>query len=946
MLNKICCILIKDYQWFSRILVFSFFGTLLFSCNNNKSDIEGLFSNKEENKQSLHGISIEYPKEGTIFPPEFPAPEFLWGDSLNSQTRWHIRLQGNNGRELYQTIVRSTKWRPDSSSWRNIKSASRTDTIHLTIIGEQRNFNRYKYSSGRSSFSFSQDSVGGLIFYRAVPLPFGYAVKNVNQIEWYLGNIDGSKPKKILDNIPVCANCHSFSGNGVLAMDIDYANDKGSYIIANIEDTIQLSFDKIITWNDFKKEDGVFTYGLLSQISPDGRFVLSTVKDRSVFVPVDNLEYSQLFFPIKGIIAVYDRESRKFYELKGACDKNYVQSNPNWSPNSTEIMYSRANRYMSSKIDNSESVLLKVEDAEEFVTRQKDFKFDLYRLKFNDGEGDQAIPVEGASDNGKSNFFARYSPDGKWVVFCQSEDFMLLQPDSKLFIMPSNGGQPRLMNCNTNNMNSWHAWSPNSRWLVFSSKCKGPYTQLFITHIDKNGNDSPPVFLENMAYDKKAVNIPEFIGGSGNNLKKITDNFSQNTMYFNRLAGLNISDKEYKKAIDNLNKALTADSLFFDAIRNKIVLNIILGQYKSKEDLHDKMVAARLIEQKIQKNPDDELLYIQRGELRLLTDDFEGALKDGFYIIKDNPKNFSGYDLITVAYKKMGKWSNTIPYYEKMLKMQPDNIKVTYTLAIAYQNVNQFSAAHDLLNDLIKKYPNEANFYISRAKLSTLEGDKKSTKDDYEKALEIDPDNYNIYAARGNYLKNSSDGDLWKKDFNMAILLIGKEIEKNPQDATLLITRAEIMEEVGDVETALKEYENYLKTWPLNYSAMEKIALFSSLSGQWQKAIEAYTTLIENFPGNASVLYNRSLTYQHSGELNKALSDINDAINLDPANHSYYFQRSNIKYNLGDKAGSKNDLNNSFTLLNEQSRKRNLNQKELEMLATIQKLLKDDKMGF
>jgi hypothetical protein len=99
MLNNICSIFIKDYQCLSRILFLPFLGALLFSCYNNKSDIEDLFSSKEENKQSFQGISIEYPKDGTIFPPEFPAPEFSWGDSLNSQTRWHIRLQGKNGRE-------------------------------------------------------------------------------------------------------------------------------------------------------------------------------------------------------------------------------------------------------------------------------------------------------------------------------------------------------------------------------------------------------------------------------------------------------------------------------------------------------------------------------------------------------------------------------------------------------------------------------------------------------------------------------------------------------------------------------------------------------------------------------------------------------------------------------------------------------------------------------
>ena len=46
-------------------------------------------------------------------------------------------------------------------------------------------------------------------------------------------------------------------------------------------------------------------------MSPDGKYVVSTVKDRSVFVPEPDLAFSQLFFPIKGILAVYDRQTRE-----------------------------------------------------------------------------------------------------------------------------------------------------------------------------------------------------------------------------------------------------------------------------------------------------------------------------------------------------------------------------------------------------------------------------------------------------------------------------------------------------------------------------------------------------------------------------------------------------------------------------------------------------------
>ena len=60
-------------------------------------------------------------------------------------------------------------------------------------------------------------------------------------------------------------------------------------------------------------------------------------------------------------------------------------------------------------------------------------------------------------------------------------------------------------------MNSWHSFSPNGRWLVFSSKSRSPYTQMYLTHIDENGNDSPAILIDNATAANRAVNIPEFV---------------------------------------------------------------------------------------------------------------------------------------------------------------------------------------------------------------------------------------------------------------------------------------------------------------------------------------------------------------------------------------------------------------------------------------------------
>jgi tetratricopeptide (TPR) repeat protein len=401
----------------------------------------------------------------------------------------------------------------------------------------------------------SPDSVGAPIFYREVNLPFADAVKDPSKIRWRFGSIASpTGPPVVLENLPVCGNCHSFSNDGaVLGMDVDYANDKGSYAVAGVKSDIVLDKSNIMTWMDYRRKDGQFTYGLLSRVSPTGRWVVSTVKDRSVFVPKPDLAFSQLFFPVKGILAVYAPASRSFASLPGADDPAFVQSNPAWSPDEKTILFIRAKAYELKTRDNG--ALLSDEECAEFTKGGKPFKYDIYSVPFNGGKGGVAKPFPGASQNGGSNFFPAFSPNGKFVVFCRSENYSLLQPDSRLYIIPASGGIARLMHCNRGRMNSWHSFSPNGRWLVFSSKEISPYTQLFLAHVDANGQDAPPVVLDYCTGPNRAANIPEFVNTSPDKIRVINERFIDDYSYVRaaqeplRLGDIPAAIARYKTAL-------------------------------------------------------------------------------------------------------------------------------------------------------------------------------------------------------------------------------------------------------------------------------------------------------------------------------------------------------------------------------------------------------------
>ena len=529
------------------------------------------------------GITVEYPLEGTLFPPDIIAPTFSWHDNMVAADKWLISVSVSGNAPECKYTSDKNKWRPAREDWERLKSLSRDKTAVVVIRGFSARHPKTMLSGGQVSFSTSGDSVAAPIFFREVNLPFEEAVKDPSTIRWRYGAISSEeRPRIVLQKLPVCGNCHSFSQDGAtLGMEVDSGNDKGAYAIMPMAQDILLDRTKVISWAGYKRDDKDPTFGLLCQVSPDGRYVAGTVKDQALAVYRPNLMFSQLFFLIKGIVCIYDRQARTFSALPGADDRQYVQTNATWSPDGRYLVFPRGKAYDLDVFRRQRRALVNGPEAEDFIANQgKSYKYDLYRIPFNDKKGGVAQPLAGASNNGMSNYFAKYSPNGKWIVFCKANNYMLLQPDSKLYIVPAQGGEAKKLSCNTEMMNSWHSWSPGGKWLVFSSKVNGPYTQLFLTHIDDGGSSTPAVVLEQFTGPDRAANIPEFVNNRPDALLKISEDYLDAYSYY-RIANTFHICGDFKRAIPAYREALRYNPKDYHAHNN---LGALLWQEGKKEE--------------------------------------------------------------------------------------------------------------------------------------------------------------------------------------------------------------------------------------------------------------------------------------------------------------------------------------------------------------------------
>jgi Flp pilus assembly protein TadD len=435
----------------------------------------------------------------------------------------------------------------------------------------------------------------------------------------------------------------------------------------------------------------------MAQVSPDGQYVVTSIGppknanthqnevpgfaagilDRLYSTNYRDIAFSQVFFPTRGILVWYDRKEKKMQPLPGADDPDFVQTSAFWSPDGKYLIYSRAKAR--DPYPPGAPKPLHANDPNE-----TQIQYDLYKIPFNGGKGGKAVPVEGASGNGMSNDFPKVSPDGRWIVWVQNKNGLLMRPDSRLFMVPFAGGKPRLMNCNTRLMNSWHTFSPNGRWLAFSSKARGPYTQLMLTHIDANGNDTPAIIVDNTTAANRAVNIPEFVNMPLDGIDKIDPQATEFYSLFDQAFAL-VQNNKIPEAIQVFRSAIQLDP---DDPQAHYDLGTVLSGIDRDRDALDEFRRASTLEP-------ENTLYLEHFAVSLaLNGDLDGAVTQLQKAIAFQPTSSECRFNLGFALESKGDFAAAVAPFEKAVELSGGkNARFLAELAKVYDKTGRSADA-------------------------------------------------------------------------------------------------------------------------------------------------------------------------------------------------------------------------------------------------------------
>ncbi len=444
-----------------------------------------------------------------------------------------------------------------------------------------------------------------------------------------------------------------------------------------------------------------------------------------------------------------------------------------WSPDSKYVVFARAQA--KDPYPPNTKMAEYANDPNELQ-----IQYDLYRIPFNAGKGGTPEPIAGASQNGMSNTFPKVSPDGRWIVFVKCRNGQLMRPDSQLYIVPATGGEARRMRCNTPLMNSWHSFSPNGRWLVFSSKSRSPYTQMFLTHLDENGNDTPPILIENSTAANRAVNIPEFVNIPPDGLTQIDVPAAE----FYRQVDLALEEtnaRGYKAALPAWRKA-------------------------------------------VELNPDDAKSQIHLGAALVETGHANDAIAAYRKAGALDPENPDSYSQLGFLLARLGKPEEAIPVLVNALQLDPANEVSQRTFCGALsQSESRTKQAIDFCGLVLAGRPNDADVHVNLAVALARGGNAKEALSHLERAAEISPGDATIQGNLGTALVQQGRLADALPHFEKAISLDPKSAEAHYKLGALYYLGRRFRE-------ALQEWRQALLLDPKYVLALNRAALVLATS--------------------------------------------------------------------------------------------------------------------
>jgi len=441
-------------------------------------------TNKPEQAISTNTYPNVFPNDfGATIPLNIAPVNLRFNDECE---QLYIMYTGK--KSSLEFFFNDNKTKITTEKWSSFLNENQGDSIAVTLFSFH---NKQWYQHKSFSYFVSSDAIDGYLIYRLIQP--GYQTWNFMGI--YERSLSDFNVKTILDSRLMqhtCMNCHSMAANNPDNMLL--------HLRENNSGTILMKNGKVEKLNT--KTANTFSSVSFPYWHPSAKYIAFSIDKVRQLFPACGQERAHGFDKESDMV-IYDVNRNEFFTSPLIFSKDAYEAFPCFSADGKKLYFITA-------------------PAKPMPQEIQKIRYSLCSIDFDPATATLGTTVDtliSASKLGKSVTMPRISPNGKQIIVTMTNhgNFPAYNTDADLYsynLSDSTFTNAKLLN--SKDVESYHSWSSNGKWLVFSSRrMDGLYMNAYLAHVDDNGNFSKPFLLpqEDADFHKSflySFNIPEF----------------------------------------------------------------------------------------------------------------------------------------------------------------------------------------------------------------------------------------------------------------------------------------------------------------------------------------------------------------------------------------------------------------------------------------------------
>lgn len=453
------------------------FGLLMFLCSCGPETVSNA---SHENK-----LPAIYPDYVQVTVPASIAPLNF---SLQDETaeRVDVTVRGARSGEIH---VQGEWAKFEEEAWKQLLQQNAGDSLSVKVSAK---IQGKWVSYDAFGIYISTDELDYGVAYRK--LAPGYEVYSKMGI--YQRDLSSFQETPILENTQFsgCVNCHSFNQGNPEGMSLHIRGTHGATLLQ-----LNGKLEAYETKTDKTLGSCVYPYW-----HPSGKYIAySTNTTHQAFHVMDENRIE--VFDLNSDVQVYDIAKNELIVSDILRNDSVWETYPVFSADGRSLYFCSAS-------------------VKPIPSEMNDIRYNLCKIDFNPDKGEFGERIDTliyAEKMEKSINFPKPSYDGKFLMYSLADYgcFSIWHHEADLWLLDLETGETRSLDeVNSEDTESYHNWSSNNRWFVFSSRRDdGLHTRLYLSHIDENGKVSKPFMLPQENPRKfysnlfLSYNVPEFI---------------------------------------------------------------------------------------------------------------------------------------------------------------------------------------------------------------------------------------------------------------------------------------------------------------------------------------------------------------------------------------------------------------------------------------------------